>query len=113
MVKKLFISQPMNGRTDEEIKEERYRITQEMVVRFPEDDISVIDSFFEGAPVQNNPLWFLGKSLECLSGADIAYFAPGWETARGCYVEHHCAIQYGIPTVITCNSDGKFEVIVS
>ena len=63
------------------------------------EDVEVIDSFFQSAPVDAKPLWFLGKSLELLSTADIAYFADGWENARGCKIEHECAIQYGIKII--------------
>lgn len=45
------------------------------------------------------PLWFLGKSLELLAGADIAYFTKGWQEARGCKNENTCAIEYGIPVI--------------
>ena len=58
--------------------------------------VEVIDSFFEKAPVNAKPLWFLGKSLELLADADVAYFAPGWEDARGCKIEHTCAVEYDI-----------------
>lgn len=94
-MKKLFISQPMRGKTDDEIKAERAKAIQkaEEIVGGP---IELIDSFFEKAPVNAKPLWFLGKSLELLSDADIAYFASGWEEARGCRIEHTSAIQYGI-----------------
>lgn len=94
-MKKLFISQPMRGKTDEEIKTERAKAIQiaEEIVGEP---VEVIDSFFEKAPANAKPLWFLGKSLELLSDADISYFAPGWKEARGCKIEHTCAVQYGI-----------------
>ena len=59
----------------------------------------MIDSFFENAPHDAKPLWFLGKSLELLSTADIAYFADGWEEYRGCSIEHKCAIEYGIKII--------------
>lgn len=59
----------------------------------------VIDSFFQSAPAEAKPLWFLGKSLELLSTADVAFFAKGWEDARGCRIEHECAIEYGIDTI--------------
>lgn len=94
-MKKLFISQPMNGKTDEEIKRER----QEAVTIAKEvlgEEVEVIDSFFEKAPHEAKPLWFLGKSLELLSTADCVFFAKGWENARGCKIEHECAKQYGI-----------------
>ena len=92
----LFISQPMRDKTDEEIKLERNEIIQRVKDRYPNEEIEVIDSFFENAPHDAKPLWFLGKSLELLSTADCAYFADGWEEYRGCSIEHKCAIEYGI-----------------
>ena len=93
-MKKLFISQPMKDKTNEEIKAERERIIKEVTDKFGE--VEVIDSFFENAPHDARPLWFLGKSLELLSTADVAYFAKDWEKYRGCKIEHTCAIEYGI-----------------
>lgn len=61
--------------------------------------MEVIDSFFQNAPADARPLWFLGKSLELLSTADVAYFAPGWDEARGCKIEHMCAVEYGIDRI--------------
>ena len=62
--------------------------------------VEVIDSFFQEAPADAKPLWFLGKSLELLSGADVAYFAQGWEDARGCVIEHESALAYGIKSIV-------------
>ena len=97
-MKKLFISQPMKGKTDEEILAERERAiskAKEMVG----EPVEVIDSFFRSAPADARPLWFLGKSLELLSVADVAYFADGWQDARGCRIEHECAVEYGIDRI--------------
>lgn len=91
---KLFISQPMRDKTNEEIKTEREKIIKEVTKVF--GDVEVIDSFFVNAPYNAKPLWFLGKSLELLSKADIAYFAKDWDKYRGCRIEHICAIEYGI-----------------
>ena len=97
-MKKLFISQPMRGKTDEEIL-----ATREKAVATAEkllgEKVEVIDSFFQSAPAEAKPLWFLGKSLELLSTADLVYFAPGWESARGCRIENACAIEYGITVI--------------
>ena len=97
-MKKLFISQPMKGKTDEEILTERRKAVRSAERQLGEP-IEVIDSFFQSAPVDAKPLWFLGKSLELLSGADIAYFAKGWQEARGCRIENTCAIEYGITVI--------------
>ena len=97
-MKKLFISQPMKGKTNEEIRKER----EEAIFCAKEltgNEIEVIDSFFENAPADARPLWYLGESLKLLSTADVAYFAPGWKSARGCKIEHICAEQYGINIV--------------
>ena len=97
-MKKLFISQPMRGKTDEEILAERKKAI-ESAERNLGEPVEVIDSFFQNAPADARPLWFLGKSLELLSTADIAYFAKGWEDARGCRTENQCAIEYGIEVI--------------
>lgn len=95
---KLFISQPMKGKTKEEIQAEREKAIASAFRHFNEKP-EVIDSYFEDAPADANPLWYLGKSLQLLSTADVAYFAEGWEKARGCRIENTCAIEYGIAVI--------------
>ena len=97
-MKKLFISQPMRDKTDEQIKAERNRAIEAAKDKLGED-VEIIDSFFEGAPADVKPLWFLGKSLELLSEADIAYFVSGWNEYRGCRMENAACKEYGIETI--------------
>lgn len=97
-MKKLFISQPMKGKTDEQILAEREQAI-EAAKELVGEEVEIIDSFFQAAPADAKPLWFLGKSLELLSSADVAYFAPGWNQFRGCKIEHECAVQYGIDRI--------------
>lgn len=99
-MKKLFISQPMKGKTDEEILAERQRAIEKAEEKLGEK-VELIDSFFQGAPeVTTKGLYYLGKSLELLAAADVAFFCKNWENYRGCKVEHTCAIEYGVPLVI-------------
>lgn len=93
-MKKLFISQPMRGKTDEEILAERADAVQAARDALGEE-VEVIDSFF-GTSDMSHALEYLGESLKLLSKADTAYFAPGWRDARGCKIEHACADAYGI-----------------
>lgn len=97
-MKKLFISQPMRGKTDAEILAVRQNAikTAEKLLGEP---VEIIDSFFKAVPVDAKPLWFLGKSLELLSTADVAYFASGWNDYRGCKIEHTCAVEYSIDRI--------------
>lgn len=92
-MKKLFISQPMRGKTDEEILRER-EVAKQEVEALVQEPVEVIDSFFAGNTMK--PLECLGESLKLLANADIAYFASGWEQARGCRIEWRSAVDYGI-----------------
>ena len=103
-MKKLFISQPMRGKSDEEILKEREKAIKSAEKQMDEP-VEVIDSFFQSAPTDARPLWYLGESLKLLATADVAYFAKGWEKARGCKIEHTCAVEYGIPTIEDCRKE--------
>lgn len=85
----------MRDKSDEQIIAER-RTAIQTAMRYLNEDVEVIDSFFKAAPHDAKPLWFLGKSLELLSTADVVYFADGWQDYRGCKIEHDCAEAYGI-----------------
>ena len=93
--RKVFISQPMRGKANDEILAEREAIIATAKSVYGEN-VDILDSFFKDAPVDARPLWFLGKSLEMLSTADIAVFSNGWQSARGCRIEHTCALEYGV-----------------
>lgn len=97
-MKKLFISQPMRDKTDEEILKERERAIESAKKHLGED-VEVIDSFFKEAPHDATPLWYLAKSLELLATADVAYFCKDWDRYRGCKIENTCAIEYGIDVI--------------
>lgn len=96
---KIFISQPMNGLSDEQIKTERNNAIKSCEEKFGK--IEIIESYFENVPkVKTIPLYYLGKSLQLMSEADVVYFCKGWENARGCVIENKCAIDYNINIVI-------------
>ena len=89
MSKTIFISQPMNGRTDEEIRHERAALvlwTKEHL----QEDVTALETFFDDFGLAAKPLDYLAR-------ADVAIFAPGWQKARGCRIEHQCAEDYDIP----------------
>ena len=97
-MKKIFISQPMKDKADEVILAEREKAI-ETAKNYFNKEVEVIDSFFQTAPHDAKPLWFLGKSLELMAGADVVIFASGWQNARGCKIEHLCAEEYGIDII--------------
>ena len=93
---KIFISQPMNGKTTEEIENERNYIIERLREN---ESVEIIDSFFKDKPYEASPLWYLGESIKLMSEADVVFFCNGWQTARGCQIEHDCALEYGIDTM--------------
>ena len=98
-MKKLFISQPMRDKTDEQILKERDIAKSKAEVLIGLGEVELIDSFIEDAPHDAKPLWYLGESIKLLGEADIAYFCKDWEHYRGCVIEHECAVRYGIPRI--------------
>lgn len=95
---KIFISQPMKGKTDEEIIEARAVAVEYLRLKYG-SDVEILNSFFQGEPVTVNPLKCLAESIRILADADAAFFCRGWMTARGCLIEHQCAESYGIKVV--------------
>lgn len=96
-MKKVFISQPMKGREEIDIINERDAAIAELEKQFGEP-VEKVQSY---SPANKNghPLINLGMSIQCMAEADIAYFLEGWENARGCKIEHECAKQYGIEVI--------------
>ena len=105
-MKKVFISQAMNGKTQATILAERAEAIGKAKEIFGE--IEVIDSYFEDYNPEKGcvPLKYLAKSLELMADADIVFFAKGWREARGCRIEFECAKAYGIHQ---CSCDGWID----
>lgn len=95
----VLISQPMAGKTQQEIVETRERAIRTL----RESGYEIIDSLFGfmkmSSEVINVPLYYLAKSLELMSRCDTVYFCRGWEEARGCRIEHEAAREYGLKII--------------
>jgi len=91
---KVMISQPMKGRQDSEIKEERNKI----ISKFKKMHIDVIDTLFnDNVTGMNKPdVYLLSKSIRSMVEVDAVYFVDGWRDARGCRIEHEVCKEYGI-----------------
>ena len=97
-----MISQPMAGKTNEEILEAKYNATKKLeelgyeVVNTLFTDEWYSEKSMSERGVVNKPLCFLAKSLDAMSACDAVYFVEGWENARGCKFERAAAEAYGI-----------------
>lgn len=103
--RKAMLSQPMGGKTDEEIKATRERAMDALsglgyeVVNTLFTDEWYSKEAMESRGVVQIPLCFLAKSLENMSLCHAAYFCKGWENARGCRIEHEAAVAYGLEII--------------
>ena len=69
-------------------------------------EVQLLDSYFPNFE-PSHPLQYLARSLALLAEADLAYFAEGWQDARGCCIEKACADEYGIDHIVCEGSDGE------
>lgn len=104
-MKKAMLSQPMAGKTDEEIiatREKAIKVLEskgyELVNTLFTDERYNKENMEQRGVVQI-PLCFLAKSLENMSLCHAAYFCKGWEKARGCRIEHEAACAYGLTVI--------------
>lgn len=100
-MKKLFVSCPMNGRTEENIKKSMEKMHKIAEIVF-DQKLEVIDSYVEENPPENvtQGIWYLGKSIQLLSKADYFIGIDYNEFWKGCLTEARIAQMYGIP--MTC-----------
>ena len=104
-MKKAMLSQPMAGKTEQEIVETRERAIAALeakgfeIVNTLFTDEWYGDQAMKERGVVQIPLCFLAKSLQNMSLCHAAYFCKGWEHARGCRIEHEAAEAYGLEII--------------
>ena len=102
---KAMLSQPMAGKTEEEIVSTRHKA----IMALEGMGYTIVNTLFtdewyskeamEERGVEQIPLCYLAKSLENMSLCHAAYFCKGWENARGCRIEHEAAKAYGLTII--------------
>lgn len=103
MKRTIMISQPMKDLSNEKIIEARKKAIHTLKTL----GYDVIDIFFTdytddsyiAEDTKHKPVAYLAKSIEKMSKCDAVYFIKGWETARGCKIEHEIAKDYGLEII--------------
>lgn len=90
---KIMISQPMKGKTEEQIREEREELVKELESKGHE----VIDTVFAKEPPKDADIgmFYLAMSINAMSKVDGVVLMKGWESCRGCVAEEYIARKYG------------------
>lgn len=97
-MKKLFISVPMRGRTEEKIRKSMQKMHKIAEAVF-EQELEVIPTYIEDKPPENvkQAVWYLGRSIQLLAEADY-FIGIDYCNFEGCNTERGVAIGYHIPT---------------
>ena len=107
MYKNIFISQPMTGKSEEEILATRQKAIDEIHQLASKDgEVNIIDSYIDDATRNefqgrmsdaiNWDIYWLSQSLQKLATANTIWLCDGWEHSKGCKIELSCAMQYGL-----------------
>lgn len=101
---KVFISVPMNGRTNENIFRDMDNAKIEIKKQLPDKDIEFVHNFIgeeelKSVVEKNIPMYCMAKAVEKMANCDYIYFCDGWVDARGCRVEKSIAESYGLKTI--------------
>ena len=98
-MKKLFVSVPMKGRTEEEIKASIQKM-KKIAEIYEGEELELIDSYIEDNPPKDSKeaVWYLGESLKKLAQADVFIGICESYDWNGCCIERETAEKYGIKT---------------
>ena len=89
---KFMISQPMKGKTSEQIAEEREQIAVKLRKKF--DHVEIMDTTVKDHE-NKSALECFSESIMFMAQADILVMAENWQMARGCELEYRIAKAYG------------------
>ena len=95
---KVFISMGMKSKSTEQVRVEMGKVFDFIKNKLPEAEL--IDSVIDGADKtialkgDDVGVWYLGKSIQLLSEADIVFFVNNWKDFRGCSIRVYSKIWY-------------------
>lgn len=107
---KVFLSQPMRGKTHEEILSNIHEVQEFLTKYLGSTNIEIIESYFPKNK-SKEPLVALGDSIKMLANADLAVFLDDWNQYRGCIIEHHTAKIYEVPHISVKSENGLLKVV--
>lgn len=101
---KIFVSQPMAGKTKEEIEQVYQQAANDIrrrITPMTSDPVEILSTRNYILPRQlqrghNERIAYLSHDIQVMSMADIAYFCEGAENSPGCAAEHAVAKIYGM-----------------
>jgi hypothetical protein len=108
-MKKLFVSVPMKGREEKEIRASIEKM-KKIAEIYEGEELELIDSYIEHNPPKDcqQAVWYLGESLKKLSEADVFIGIDDAYPWKGCFIEREVARSYNIK-IHEAKADGVID----
>jgi len=100
-----MVSQPMTGKSEEEVK----RVRKDAIKKLCELGYEVVATtyvneeehkkYLKSKTIIQHPIFYLSKTLEQMSFCNAVYFCKGWSNSKGCMIEHYVASIYGLTMI--------------
>ena len=92
---KIFISMSMKAKSTTQVRIEMGKVFEFIKNKLPEAELidSIIDDADKNIVLKGDDIgvWYLGKSIQLLSEADIVFFVNDWKNYRVCSIERQIA----------------------
>lgn len=107
-VKIIFLSVPMRGYTDKEIKENLVKMKKFVEIYMEDESFVCIDNYTAGIrhgidKIANNSkhpsIYYLSRAIELMSGCDMIFGPEHPAYCHGCSIEASVAEHYEIPLI--------------
>ena len=99
-MKKLFISLPMKGLSDEDVNDLRKSMLAMAKIVFEQEDFDIVDSYIkeDAQEGQNEGLYYVGESIKRMADADFFIgIDMGYDTDyNGFWLENQAAERYNL-----------------
>lgn len=95
-MKTVFISTPVEGRTEQEVTAERKAAAQLVMEKY--GPFNLLDTFVPCSEF-SSPIEHLAERIKRLQAAEVAVFPRDWWHYRECRLEHAVCVAYHIPVI--------------
>lgn len=114
METKVFVSLPMSGRDEKEVRKRMLDIYEKYKKVHQDKETIFVDQFIKAIPLsirdtKKEGPWCLGDSVKLMAMADIVIFANDFLEARGCRIEHDICVAYDLMYINEIDLDNQIR----
>ena len=106
-MKRIFISLPMQERSEIGIDQERHMIEEWCLKEWIKEETLFVPSLTYIQANTNPIVYNLGLSIQHMGLSDVVVFSPDWQKAAECRIDHQVCQEYDIPYVELGRTEGS------